>query len=107
MQAFNLIGYAAGIIGFIATVIAGYVVAKSSATRATITTQEELIDALIKSKNEQKEQIEKLIGSVGRLEGQVDILKDLPLKSISHDMAKIAASQERIMKILAANSLPA
>lgn len=97
MSILAFIGYIAGVIGFVATMAAAITVVKSSATKSTITNQKELIDTLLSGKEEQKEQIADLqnkhiesVKSVSALQGQVDVLRTIPLKEISSDMRSIA-----------------
>ena len=105
MSILSLIGYIAGLIGFIAVVAAAIVVVRSSASKQTIDSQKDLIDTLIKGKEEQKEQIADLNGkhiestrAIASLQGQVDILKNIPLKEISSDMKSIAGGMQELSK---------
>lgn len=114
MSILALIGYIAGVLGFVATLVAAVVVVRSSATKQTISSQKELIDTLIAGKEEQKGQIADLqhkhnesTKSIAALQGQVDILKNIPLKEISGDLSAItkemrgiADTQRQIVQIL-------
>ena len=101
MDVFATIGYITGAIGLISTAAIAYFVVKSGATKTTISTQNELIDTLIKSKNEQKEQIIELQGqykdaksTLDRMKGEIDTIKTIPLKEISTDLKQITAEQK-------------
>lgn len=105
MSVFDVVGCIAGSIGFIATIAASVVVTKSAATKQTILTQKELIDTLVKNKDEQKDQIADLqmkhiesVRALSALQGQVDVLKNIPLKEISTDMKSIAGQMETLSK---------
>lgn len=102
-----MVGYVAGAMGFVAFMVSAFIVAKSATKDTTINSQKELIDTLMAAKEEQKEQINDLIqkhtestAAIANLQGQVDVLKNIPLKEISTDMREIAHTQREIVKML-------
>lgn len=117
MSILSLIGYIAGAFGLIAVVASAIVVTRSATTRQTIDSQKELIDTLIKGKDEQKDQIADLLGkhiestkAIAGLQGQVDVLKNIPLKEISGDLKSISSgmnslsnNQKEIVELLKSN----
>jgi hypothetical protein len=105
MSILSLIGYIAGAFGLIAVVAAALVVTRSATSKQTIDSQKDLIDTLIKGKDEQKEQIADLLGkhiestkAIAGLQGQVDVLKNIPLKEISGDLASISEGMQSLSK---------
>ena len=105
-----IIGYIAGIFGLIAVVVAGYIVARSTATKTTIDNQKELITTLLQGKDELKDEVRILQEkdrekgtAISTLQGQVEILRNIPLKDISTDMKSISDTQLEILKILKNN----
>lgn len=114
MSILSLVGYIAGVVGFIATIVAAYLVTKSTTTKVTIESQKELIATLMAGKDEQKEQIQQLhdkhaesVLAIGNLQGQIDVLKNIPLKEISQDLRAISKDQAKIAaetKTIAAES---
>jgi phage I-like protein len=103
MSIFAFIGYIAGVVGFIATTVAAYLVTKSTTTKVTIESQKELINTLIAGKDEQKDQIAELhnkhaesVKAIGNLQGQIDILKNIPLKEIAADLNQLSKDQKII-----------
>lgn len=117
MEVLALIGYIAGAFGLVAVVASALVVTRSATSKQTIDSQKDLIDTLIKGKDEQKAQISDLMGkhiestkAIAGLQGQVDVLKNIPLKEISGDLKSISAgmnslstSQKEIVQLLKAN----
>lgn len=104
MSILALVGYIAGVVGFIATIVAAYLVTKSTTTKVTIESQKELIATLIAGKDEQREQIAELhekhsqsVQAIGNLQGQIDVLKNIPLKDISQDLKIISKDQKVIL----------
>lgn len=102
-----VIGYISGAMGFVAVITAAVIVAKSTTKNTTISSQKELIDTLMIGKEEQKEQIADLINkhaestaAIANLQGQVDVLKNIPLKEISSDLRHITNTQRDIVKLL-------
>lgn len=105
MSILSLVGYIAGVVGFIATIVAAYLVTRSTTTKVTIESQKELITTLLAGKDEQKDQILQLhqkhsesVRMIGNLQGQLDILKDIPLKDISADLKIISKDQKSIVE---------
>ena len=103
MSILALVGYIAGVVGFIATIVAAYLVTKSTTTKVTIESQKELITTLMAGKDEQKDQIAQLhqkhaesVQAIGNLQGQLDILKDIPLKKIASDLTQLSKDQKTI-----------
>lgn len=103
MSILSLIGYIAGAVGFIATIVAAYLVTKSTTTRVTIESQKELINTLVAGKDEQKQQIAELhqkhaesVQAIGNLQGQIDVLKNIPLKEIAEDLSQLSKDQKKI-----------
>jgi hypothetical protein len=103
MSILAFIGYIAGVVGFVATIVAAYLVTKSTTTKVTIESQKELINTLIAGKDEQKDQIAELhnkhaesVKAIGNLQGQIDVLKNIPLKEISQDLRIISRDQAKI-----------
>ena len=103
MSILALIGYVAGAFGLIATIVAAYLVTRSTTTKVTIESQKELIATLLAGKDEQKDQILQLhqkhadsIQMIGNLQGQLDILKDIPLKKIASDLNQLSKDQKVI-----------
>ena len=96
MEIAESFGYIATILGVVTVVSVAFVIMRSSTTKTTIQSQSELIDTLIKSKDAQKDEIAQLRDSVNQLKGQVDTLRNLPLKEISAALGKIAADQQCI-----------
>lgn len=103
MSVLSLIGYIAGVIGFLATLVSAYLVTRSTATKTTIQSQKDLIETLVQSKDQAHEQIEDLhkkhiesTRAISNLQGQIDVLKNIPLKDISADLKTIASDQKVI-----------
>lgn len=103
MSILALIGYIAGAIGVVTTLTAAVVIVRATASKTTIESQKELIATLLASKEEQKDQIADLhakhvesVKMIGNLQGQIDVLKNVPLKEISEDMKKLSQNQTKI-----------
>lgn len=101
----DVLGTAGSIFALIAVIVGGFVIVKSTTSRTTIQSQKELIDTLLQGKEEQKEQIrdlnEKHIESsraIAGLQGQVDVLKNVPLKEISGDLKSISTGMQSLSK---------
>lgn len=117
MDILSFIGYVAGVIGFVAVLASAFIVVRSSTTKTTIENQKELIKTLLLGKEEQKDQITDLMNkhieavkATAALQGQVDVLRDVPLKKISDDMGsiveemkKLSQNQDAIAKALLLN----
>lgn len=105
MSVLALIGYIAGALGIVATLSAAVVIVRATASKTTIDSQKELIATLLAGKEEQKDQIADLhakhvesIKAIGNLQGQIDVLKNIPLKEISEDLKKLSQNQTTIAK---------
>lgn len=105
MTILSLVGYIAGALGLAGSVSAAIVMVRSTASKQTIDSQRELIDALLKGKEEQKEQIidlqQKHLGStkaIADLQGQLNVLKNIPLQQISDDLKAVATQMASISK---------
>lgn len=105
MTILSLIGYIAGALGLAATIAGALVMVRSTASKQTIDSQRELIDTLSKGKQEQKDQIldlqQKHIGStkaIADLQGQLTVLKNVPLQQIADDMKSIANQMASMSK---------
>lgn len=103
MSILVLLGYIAGALGLVATVTAAVIVVRSTTAKTTSAEQKDLIDILTKAKTEHKEQIKDLqakqlesIKSVSELQGQVNVLRDIPLKEISADLRSIATEMKNV-----------
>ncbi len=103
MSILALIGYIAGALGFVATLAAAVVIVRATASKTTIESQKELIATLLAGKEEQKDQIQDLhqkhitsIAAIGNLQGQLDVLKNIPLREISEDLKKLSENQTLI-----------
>ena len=93
MEVTQYISFAIGLIGFMAVLVAAFIVAKSSVTKQTITTQNDLINAL-------STKVQILEKEVLRLSSEVEVVRDLPPKDIASNQAKIVKTQEEIIKII-------
>lgn len=105
---------AGGVLALVAIVAAAIVVVRSTTSKETVSNQKALIETLKAAKDEQKEQIADLQAkhvestkAIAGLQGQVDVLKNIPLKEISGDLKSISGgmnslsrNQERIVNIL-------
>lgn len=111
MHSFVLIGYLAGGFGVVSTLGSMYVVWRGSAGKATYEAQRELISTLIMAKEEQAARITELsnkhddsVKAISQMQGQIEVLRNIPLKEISKDLAEVAASQKAILEILTSGS---
>lgn len=104
MEIFSFLGSAFGVV----TLIAGSIlIIKARANTTTIESQKELINTLMIVKDEQKEQIKDLnekhlesTKAIANLQGQLDSMKNIPLKEIAEDMKTIATTQRDIIELL-------
>lgn len=103
MSILAFIGYIAGAVGFVATIVAAYLITRSTTTKVTIESQKELINTLLAGKDEQKDQIAELhnkhaesVKAIGNLQGQIDVLKNIPLKEIAADLHQLSKDQKTI-----------
>lgn len=101
----DALGTAGSVFALVAVIVGGFVIVKSTTSRTTIQSQKELIDTLLQGKEEQKQQIaelnEKHIESskaIAGLQGQVDVLKNVPLKEISGDLKSISNGMNSLSK---------
>lgn len=101
MEPVVLLGYVSGVLGILTIIASGFVVVKSSATKATIETQNQLIDALVKSDKQKNELISVLQSDIDKLKGEVGLLRDMPLGEISKAIGDLAAEQKCIKKDVA------
>lgn len=99
MEILQVASYGVGLIGFVAFMISAYLITKSQVKNVTISSQDELIKTLMTDRDVQKGEIKQLTGKVANLEGQVEVLKNVPLKAISDDMRSIATSQVQITQM--------
>jgi len=109
---------AGGVIALAAILAAAIVVVRSTTSKETVSNQKALIETLKSAKDEAKEQIldlqQKHIDSskaIAGLQGQVDVLKNIPLKEISSDLKSIAGgmnslsqNQEKIVQMFASGA---
>lgn len=98
MEPVVLLGYVSGVLGILTIIASGFVVVRSSATKATINTQNQLIDALVKSDEQKNKLITALQADVSKLKGEVGILRDMPLSEISKAISDLAKDQQCIKK---------
>lgn len=100
MNLLATIGYIAGAIGFVATLVSAAVIVRSTTVKQTISTQNDLIgvlsqrvDALVQSDIEKTAQIT-------TLQHEVDTFKNIPLAQIVSTQEAILATQKDIVKLL-------
>ena len=101
MKTIEIINYLIGLVGFLATAIAGFMIIRSKTVKETINQQNDLIHilnekvaALEKSDNEKRLQIK-------TLRAEVDTFKNIPLKEIVDTQKQILETQQEIIKLLA------
>lgn len=75
-------------------------VLRSNTTKQTIQSQKELIDTLTVQVNELRKLHEENSKEIGRLIGQVEVYKELPLSTIAASMETIVKTQEKILNKL-------
>lgn len=96
---------------FLALLVGAYVVIRSTSTKQTISSQKELIDTLRTKGEVQQEEIKGLkekqesqhlasTQAIAELRGQVNTLRDIPLKEIAGDIATIRETQHEIINHL-------
>ena len=114
----DYLGLAGAIFGVAAIITGAVVIVRGTTSKETVSNQKELIATLLAGKQEQKEQIadlqQKHIDSskaIAGLQGQVDVLKNIPLKEISSDLKSISGgmnslskNQEKIVQMLSSNT---
>lgn len=93
----TFIGYTAGVFGLIAVLASAFVVYRSTITKTTISEQKGLIEILTHSRNESDKKVGRLeIESVSlskslhTMQGQIDLLKDIPLATIDLSLKELA-----------------
>lgn len=103
MISMTLMSFLFGLVGFIGVVAAAIFVVKASSTKTTIEQQKVLIDtqkenynALTTKLDTVQEKYEVTSKDVSELQGQVKVLKDIPLGQISGDLGKLAGHMETI-----------
>lgn len=106
MSILALIGYIAGGFGIIAVVSSAIVVSRSAVVRQTVEGQTELIDTLKNIRAEQKIEIDNLNAkhnesskAIANMQGQIDVLKNIPLKDIAKDLSSIAGEMAKISEV--------
>lgn len=93
-------GYIAGVFGFIATLVAGVVVVRSSAIKQTIKIQDGLITALSKEVEVLKQGNLDNQKRILDLEKEVEVFKTLPLAELVKTMIAVNEDTKKIIKIL-------
>ena len=95
-----LVGYVAGVFGFITTLIAAVVIVRATAVQQTIKIQKALIDTLLekvdlleKSDNDNKLRIESM-------EKELEVVKTLPLAAIANTQAELFNDTKKIIELL-------
>lgn len=120
MDILFFLSLAGGVLALAAIVTAAVVVIRSTTSKETVSNQKELIATLQAGKQEQKDQIADLqnkhiesMKAISGLQGQVDVLKNIPLKEISSDLKSISGgmnslsvNQEKIVQMLIAGHNP-
>lgn len=103
----DFVAVAATALGLVALLSGAVLVFKSTTTKDTIKQQKDLIDTLLTSKEEQKDQIKDLqekhvesTKAIAGMQGQIDALKTIPLQEIARDMKAIADTQHAIFALL-------
>lgn len=113
----DLLDFILAFFGLVILLVGSIVVGRSTVRNQNHVEQKELINTLTLSNKVQKDQILDLqakhiesVRSVSKLQGQIDIIKDIPLKKISEDMTaisgemlKMSQNQADIVEILKAN----
>jgi len=97
---FVLVGYVAGVFGFIATMVAAVVIVRATAVQQTIKIQKGLIDTLLekvdileKSDSDNKLRIESM-------EKELEVVKTLPLAAIANTQAELLNDTKKIIELL-------
>lgn len=103
MDSFSTIGYIAGIFGLVSVITAAFIIAKGTTAKTTIDQQKELIGVLTAAKLEQQNQISTLttqhiesMKAISNLQGQIDVLKSIPLVSIDTNLKDIVKFNETL-----------
>ena len=112
MDVLSYIGYIAGAFGIIAVIVSGYIVFRSSASKATIEVQEKNIRALFDTQAIQEREIQGLKERNDALQKELDVFKTVPLTQLvetQSDLTKlvgtIADNQKMIMQHLKVGEL--
>lgn len=97
MEPLAVIGYIAGAFGLVSIIASSVVIVKATTSKTTIVQQNELINVLTQGKAEQKEQITTLqsqhaeaMRAIANMQGQIDVLKNIPLVNIDSTLKEIA-----------------
>ena len=100
MKTIEIINYLIGLVGFLATAIAGFMIVRSKTVKETINQQNDLIHIL----NEKVTALEKLDNEkrlqIKTLRAEVDTFKNIPLKEIVDTQKQILETQQEIIKLL-------
>lgn len=112
------------VVGFIVVVAGGYYAFKGVQSNSVKTNQKDLIDVLLKAKEEQREEIKEMQfkvssseSKIANLEGQVKTLRTIPLGTIGEEMQELKEGQNKlveatnaileiILEIIKANNTP-
>lgn len=108
------------VIGLIVVVSGGYFAFRGVQSTALKTNQKDLIDVLLKGKEEQREEIKEMQhkvhqseSKIANLEGQVKTLRTIPLGTIGEEMRELKEGQNKlveatnaILEIIKANNTP-
>lgn len=77
-----------------------YSVFKNSTVRTTIQSQKELIDTLTVQVSELRTLHIENEKAIAKLTGQLEVYKEIPLKTIAKSLEKLAVAQDKILKQL-------
>lgn len=100
MSVLAIIGYIAGTIGFIATIVAAILVVRSTTVKQTIESQKDLIDILGKKVEALEASDLAKATQIESLQREVDTFKNIPLQQIVATQEQILKTQEEIIKLL-------
>ena len=99
----EFIGLVQNIVGILIIIATGYYAVKGVKSKVVDKEKDNLIDVLLKSREEQKEELaslgEKHVKSqkdIANLQGQIDTLKTVPLKEISQILTDLKVGQDEI-----------
>lgn len=85
------------VLGLIIVVAGGYYAFKGVQAKMVRENQNDLIDLLMKSKDERGNEIKEMKAQIAKLQGQVETLKTIPLRIISEEMIEIREGQKRLV----------
>lgn len=85
----NAFSFAFAFFGLLSLLAGAYLVVRSSTTKATIDNQKDLINTLLISKDEMVDKVTALTRDMAEMQGQLNVLKDLPLREISENQKYI------------------